>query len=69
MPLDPARRHQIEQDAITAAWEAERFTACAVTNYIAGHYATAERAQKECDRLNAGLPLHRFVVVDTTRNM
>lgn len=29
MPLDPARRHQIEQDAITAAWEAERLTACA----------------------------------------
>jgi hypothetical protein len=24
MPLDPAQRHQIEQDAITAAWEAER---------------------------------------------
>ena len=29
MPLDPAQRHQIEQDAITAAWEAERLTACA----------------------------------------
>ena len=28
MPLDPAQRHQIEQDAITAAWEAERITAC-----------------------------------------
>ncbi len=24
MPLDPAQRHQIEQDAITADWEAER---------------------------------------------
>ena len=24
MSLDPAQRHQIEQDAITAAWEAER---------------------------------------------
>ena len=24
MPLDPAQRHQIEQDAIAAAWEAER---------------------------------------------
>jgi hypothetical protein len=23
MPLDPAQRHQIEQDAITAAWEAK----------------------------------------------
>ena len=28
MPLDPAQRHQIEQDVITAAWEAERLTAC-----------------------------------------
>ena len=28
MPLDPAHRHQIEQEAITAAWEADRLTAC-----------------------------------------
>ena len=28
MPRDPARRHQIEQDAITVAWEAERLAAC-----------------------------------------
>ena len=28
MQLDPAQRHQIEQDAITAAWEAERLAAC-----------------------------------------
>ena len=28
MQIDPAQRHQIEQDAITAAWEAERFAAC-----------------------------------------
>ena len=27
MPLDPAQRHEIEQDAITAAWEAERLAA------------------------------------------
>jgi hypothetical protein len=27
MPLDPAQRHQIEQDAVTAAWEAERLAA------------------------------------------
>jgi len=26
--VTPARRHQIEQDAITAAWEADRLTAC-----------------------------------------
>jgi hypothetical protein len=30
MPLDPAQRHQIEQDAITATWEADRFAACDV---------------------------------------
>lgn len=28
MPLDPAQRHQIEQHAITAAWEAKRLAAC-----------------------------------------
>ena len=27
MPIDPALRHQIEQDAVTAAWEAERLGA------------------------------------------
>ncbi|NCO22799.1 MAG: hypothetical protein GW905_12555 [Rhodobacterales bacterium] len=27
MSLDPAQRHQIEQDEITAAWEAERLAA------------------------------------------
>ena len=28
MPLDPAQRHQMGQDAITAVWEAERLEAC-----------------------------------------
>ena len=28
MPLDPAQRYQMEQDALTAAWEAKRFAAC-----------------------------------------
>ena len=28
MRLDPAQRHQIEQDAITAAWEVERLVVC-----------------------------------------
>ena len=28
MWLDPAQRHQIEQDVLTAAWEAERLAAC-----------------------------------------
>ena len=28
MPLDPAQRHQIEQDVLTAAWEAQHLAAC-----------------------------------------
>ncbi|HQU69078.1 MAG TPA: hypothetical protein PLI43_12915 [Albidovulum sp.] len=28
MPLDPAQRHQIEQDAVTTVWKAERLAAC-----------------------------------------
>ena len=28
MPLDPAQRHQIEQDVLTAAWEVERLAVC-----------------------------------------
>ena len=28
MPLDPAQRHQIEQDAVTPVWKAERLAAC-----------------------------------------
>ena len=28
MTLDPAQRHQIEQDAISARWEAERLDDC-----------------------------------------
>ena len=28
MPLDPAQRHQIEQDVITATWKIERIAAC-----------------------------------------
>ena len=28
MTLDPAQRHQIEQDAITTEWEAGRLAAC-----------------------------------------
>ena len=28
MPLDPAQRHQIEQDVITATWKTERLAAC-----------------------------------------
>ena len=28
MPLDPAQHHQIEQDVITAEWEAMRLAAC-----------------------------------------
>ena len=43
MPLDPAQRHQIEQDAITAAWEAERLTACDVAIALLREIADLER--------------------------
>ena len=43
MPLDPAQRHQIEQDAITAAWEAERLTACDAAIALLREIAELER--------------------------
>ena len=43
MPLDPAQRHQIEQDAITAAWQAERLTACDVAIALLRKIADLER--------------------------
>ena len=43
MPLDPAQRHQIEQDAITAAWEAERLTACDEAIRVLREIAELER--------------------------
>jgi hypothetical protein len=44
MPLDPAQRHQIEQDAITAAWEAERLAACDAAIALLREIADLERA-------------------------
>ena len=43
MPLDPAQRHQIEQDAITAAWEAERLAACDEAMALLREIADLER--------------------------
>ena len=43
MPLDPAQRHQIEQDAITAAWEAERLVACNAAIALLREIADLER--------------------------
>ena len=43
MPLDPAQRHQIEQDAITAAWEAERFAECGAAIALLREIADQER--------------------------
>ena len=43
MPLDPAQRHQIEQDAITAVWEAERLAACAAAIALLREIADLER--------------------------
>ena len=43
MPLDPAQRHQTEQDALTASWEAERLTACAAAIALLREIADLER--------------------------
>jgi hypothetical protein len=43
MPLDPAQRHQIEQDAFTAAWEAERLSACDAAIALLREIADLER--------------------------
>lgn len=43
MPLDPAQRHQIEQGAITAAWEAERLAACDDAIALLREIASRER--------------------------
>jgi len=43
MPLDPALRHQIEQDALTAAWEAERLAACIEAIALLREIADLER--------------------------
>ena len=43
MPLDPAQRHQIEQDAITAEWEAERLAACDEAISLLREIANLER--------------------------
>ena len=44
MPLDPALRHQIEQYAITAAWEADRLTACDEAIALLREIADLDRA-------------------------
>ena len=43
MPLDPAQRHQLEQDAITAPWEAERLVACVDAIALLREIADLER--------------------------
>ena len=43
MLLDPAQRHQIEQDALTAAWEAERLAACDAAIALLREIADLER--------------------------
>ena len=43
MPLDPAQRHQMEQDALTAAWEAERLAACDAAIALLREIADQER--------------------------
>ena len=43
MPIDPAQRHQIEQDVLTAAWEAERLAACDEAIALLGEVVDLER--------------------------
>ena len=43
MPIDPAQRHQIEQDALTAAWEAKRLAACEDAIALLREIANLER--------------------------
>ena len=49
MPLDPAQRHQIEQDAITAAWEAERLAACDAAIALLREIADLDRDDDDGD--------------------
>jgi hypothetical protein len=50
MPLDPAERHQIEQDAITAAWKAERLAACDDAIALLREIADLDR-DDDCDAI------------------
>lgn len=43
MSLDPAQRLQIEQDAISAMWEAERLAACDEAIALLREIASRER--------------------------
>ncbi len=43
MPLDPAQRHPIEQDALTAEWQAERLAACDDAKALLREIADLER--------------------------
>ena len=64
MPLDPAQRHQIEQDAITAAWEAERLTACDDAIALLREIADLERHDDGTrDRANYGTNFDRLVKI------
>ena len=42
MPLDPAQRHQIEQDVLTAAWEAQHLAACDAASALLREIADLE---------------------------
>ena len=49
MPLDPAQRHQIEQDAITVASEAEPLAACDDAIALLREIADLERDDDDDD--------------------
>jgi hypothetical protein len=54
MPLDPAQRHQIERDAITAMCEAERLAACDDAIALLREIASRERDDDDDDDVIIG---------------
>ena len=61
MSLDPAQRHQIKQDAITAAWEAERLDTCDAAIAL----LRVQRQQIERDAVSrAALAIERRFTLD-----
>ena len=69
MPLDPAQRHQIEQDAITAAWEAERLAACDEAISLLREIADLERDDDGDAILGAGANGHNNLMSRITTSL
>ena len=66
MPLDPAQRHQIEQDAITTAWQAECLAACDEAISLLREIADLERVDDGDAILGAGAKGHNDLMARIT---